>query len=68
MVAKVRGRLAVNKQRSDRYHMERFMLKKVNEERAKSYIVLRSQIGLQLWKIWMQRWKLIVLGKRLERI
>jgi hypothetical protein len=29
--------------------------------------VLRSQIGLQLWKIWTQRWKLIVPGKRLER-
>jgi hypothetical protein len=37
-------------------------------ERVKSNFVLRSQIGLQLWKIWTQRWKLIVPGKRLERI
>jgi hypothetical protein len=30
-VAKVRERLAVNKQRSHRYHMESFNLKKLNE-------------------------------------
>jgi hypothetical protein len=27
---------------------------------VKTNIVLRSQIGLQLWKIWTLRWKLIV--------
>jgi hypothetical protein len=48
VVAKVRERLAVNKQRSQRFHMERFNLKKV-----KSNIMLRSQIGLQVWKIWI---------------
>jgi hypothetical protein len=31
VVAKVRKRLAVNKQRSQRFHMERFNLKKLNE-------------------------------------
>jgi hypothetical protein len=31
MVAKVRERLAVNKQRSHRFHMERFNLKALNE-------------------------------------
>jgi hypothetical protein len=31
VVAKVRERLAVNKQRSLRFHMERFNLKKLNE-------------------------------------
>jgi hypothetical protein len=31
VVAKVRERLAVNKQRSQRFHMERFNLKKLNE-------------------------------------
>jgi hypothetical protein len=30
VVAKFRGRLAVNKQRSDRFHVERFNLKKLN--------------------------------------
>jgi hypothetical protein len=35
VVAKVRQRLAVNKQRSQRFHMERFNLKKINEVEAK---------------------------------
>jgi hypothetical protein len=30
-------------------------------------IVFRFQIGSQLWKIWTQRWKLIVLVKRFFR-
>jgi hypothetical protein len=63
MDAEVRERLAVNKQRSQRSHFERFNLKQLNE--VKSNIMSRSQIGLQLWKFWTQRWKLIVLGKRL---
>jgi hypothetical protein len=33
-----------------------------------SGIMLRSQRGLQLWKIWTLRWKLIVLEKLLKRI
>jgi hypothetical protein len=66
--AKVRERLAVNKQRSHRFHMERFNLKKFNQVQGKSNFVLRPQIGLQLSKIWMQRWKLIVLGKLLQRV
>jgi hypothetical protein len=32
VVAKVRERLAVNKQRSHRFNMERFNLKKLNEQ------------------------------------
>jgi hypothetical protein len=35
MVAKVRGRLTVNKQRLDRFHKERFNLKKLNEVESK---------------------------------
>jgi hypothetical protein len=31
-------------------------------------IMSRSQIGLQLWKIWTLRWILIVVGKLLKRI
>jgi hypothetical protein len=64
----VRERLAVNKQRSQRFDIERFNLKKLNEVEGKSNIVLSSQIGLQIWKIWMQMWKLVVFGKREERI
>jgi hypothetical protein len=68
VVAKVRERLAVNKQISQKFNMERFNLKKLNDVEGKENFVLRSQISLQLWKIWTQRWKLIVPGKRLERI
>jgi hypothetical protein len=50
----------VNKQGSYRFHMESVNLKKLNEVKG---IALQSQIGLQLWKILMQRWKLIVPGK-----
>jgi hypothetical protein len=67
VVAKVRERLAVNKQRSHRFHMERFNLKNF-KDKVKSSIALRSGIGLQLFKIWMLGWILIVLGTRLERI
>jgi hypothetical protein len=35
VVAKVRERLAVNKQKSQRFHMERFNLKKLNEVEGK---------------------------------
>jgi hypothetical protein len=35
--------------------MERFNLKKLNKAKGKE----KSQISLQLWKIWMQKWKLI---------
>jgi hypothetical protein len=35
VVAKVRERLAVNKQRSHRFHMERFNLKKINKVEGK---------------------------------
>jgi hypothetical protein len=43
--------------------MERFNLKKLNELEGEEHIMLRSQIGLQLWKIWTKKWKLIVPGK-----
>jgi hypothetical protein len=38
VVEKVRERLAVNKQRSQRFHMERFNLKKLNEVEGKEQI------------------------------
>jgi hypothetical protein len=61
----IRERLAVNKQESHKFHMDRLNVKKY---RVKRSIVLRSQIGLQLWKIWTLRLKLVLSGKRLERI
>jgi hypothetical protein len=66
VVAKVRERLAVNKQRSQRSDMERFNLKKLNKVGGKEQF--RVEVSNRLWKIWTQRWKLIVPGKRLERI
>jgi hypothetical protein len=57
-VAGIRSKLTVNKQRSHRFDMERFNLKKLNEVEGK---VWRSD--LQVWKIWT----LVVLGRLLER-
>jgi hypothetical protein len=51
VVAKVKERLAVNKQRSHRFHVERLYLTNFKEIEVKSNIVLRSQIGLQFWRI-----------------
>jgi hypothetical protein len=61
-------RLAANKQRSHGIRMERFNLRKLNVEEGKRCIALRSQIGLEHLKVWMLRWKLIVLGKRLQNV
>jgi hypothetical protein len=63
VVAEVKERLAVNQQRSYRLHMERFNLKKLNEVMGKEKYRVDVSIGLQLWKIQMLRWILIVLGK-----
>jgi hypothetical protein len=48
--------------------MERFNLKKLNDVKGQEPIVLRRQIGLQLWKTWTLRWKIIVLGKLIDKI
>jgi hypothetical protein len=61
VVVKLRERLAVNKQRSRRFDMERFNLKKLDKVEGK------EQFHTEVWKIWMQRWKLIAPEKLLER-
>jgi hypothetical protein len=68
VVAKIRERLAANKQRSHRFHTERFNLKNLHEVEYSESILLGSQTGLQLWKIWLLRLKVIVLGKQLESL
>jgi hypothetical protein len=68
VVAKVRERLAVNKQKSHIFHKERFKLKNLNEVEDKKQYHVEVSKGLQLWNIWMQRWKLIVPGKLLQRL
>jgi hypothetical protein len=60
VVAEVRERLAINKQRMHSFHIVRL--------NTKSGIVLRSQIGLQLWKIWTFKRIIIVLVNLLEKI
>jgi hypothetical protein len=52
VVAKVRERLAVNKQRSHRFHMARLNLKKLKEVEGKERYHFEVS-GLQLWNIWM---------------
>jgi hypothetical protein len=68
MVAKARERLAVNKQRSHRFCIERFNFEKLNKLEDKEQFYVEISSNLRLWKIWMLRWKLIVLEKLLERI
>jgi hypothetical protein len=63
VVAKVREQLAVNKQRSHRFHMQRFNLKKLNEVEGKEQYCVEVSNRFAAWMIWTQRWKLIVLGK-----
>jgi hypothetical protein len=64
VVAKIRERLAEKKQRSHIFLMERLNFKRLSEIDDNS-IMLKSHIGLQLWKIWMLRWLLIMPGKHL---
>jgi hypothetical protein len=50
VVAKVRERLAVNKQTTRRVLMERFNLTKLNEEEGKEQYHVESEISSELWK------------------
>jgi hypothetical protein len=43
--------------------MGSFNLKKLNEAEGKDEFRVEVSNRLQLWKIWKQRWKLIVAGK-----
>jgi hypothetical protein len=68
VVAKVRERLAVNKQRSQRFYMQRFNLKKLNKEEGKEQFRVEVSIRFAALEDLTQRWKLKVPVKRLERI
>jgi hypothetical protein len=48
--------------------MERFNLKKLNEVQGKENYCVEVSNRFAALEDWMQRWKLIVLGKRFERI
>jgi hypothetical protein len=69
VVAKVRERLAVNKQRSHRFHMERFNLnKKLNKVEGKEKCCVEVSNRFAALKTWTLKCILIVLGKLLEKI
>jgi hypothetical protein len=66
VLAKIRERLAVNKQESHKFQMERFNLKKLNEVEGKEkYHVEGSNRFAALEEL---RLKLLLSGKQLERI
>jgi hypothetical protein len=68
VIVKVRKRLAVNKQGSQRFDMERFNLKKLNDvERKEQFRVEVSNRFAALEDLDTEV-ELIVPGKRLERI
>jgi hypothetical protein len=58
----------VNKQRSQRLDKERCNLKKLNDIEDKVQFRVEVSNKFAASEDWTQRWKLIVLGKLLERI
>lgn len=68
LVMKVRERLAVSKETMLRFHIERFSFKKLNEIEDKDHYHVEVSKRFQLWKFWMLRWVLLVLGKLLDEI
>jgi hypothetical protein len=68
VVAKVRWRLAVNKQRSHIFQMERFNLKKLNEVEVKGQYHVEGSNRFAALEDWTLKWILIELGKLSERI
>jgi hypothetical protein len=68
VVAKVMERLAVNKQRSHRFHIERFNFKKLNEVEGKEKYHVDISNRFAALEDLDAEVEIIVLGKRLERI
>jgi hypothetical protein len=68
VVGKVTERLAVNRKRRNRFHMERLSLKKLNNIEGKEHNRVEVSRSFADLNIWTQRWILIVLWKLLERI
>jgi hypothetical protein len=66
VVAKVREKPAVNKQKSHRFHVERFNLKKWKEAESKEQYCVEASDKFELWKISTGSWELIVFWKPRE--
>jgi hypothetical protein len=52
VVATCREKLSVRKQAAQKFDMQRFDVKKLNNAEVKKIIRLKSQRGFQLWKTW----------------
>jgi hypothetical protein len=68
VVAKVRERLEVNKQRLHKFHMERFNLKKLNGVEGKEQYRVEASSMFAALKDFDARCKLIVLRKRERKL
>jgi HD superfamily phosphodiesterase len=68
VVAKLRERLALNKQTTHRIHTEKFSLKKLNEVEGREQYRFKISNRFAALEILDTRWILIELGKLLERI
>jgi hypothetical protein len=67
-VAKVGERIAVNKQKSRKFHMKRFNLKKLNEVKGKEQYIVEVSNWCSALEVLVVDVDTIVLGKLLERI
>jgi hypothetical protein len=65
MVVKVRERLAISKQATQKFHMERFSLKKPNKVGGKEQYQVRISNGSQIWKTYKMTRIVVELGKLL---
>jgi hypothetical protein len=65
-MAKVTERLAVNKQRSRRFHTERFNLKKLNEVESKERYRIEVSNRFLALEDFNAEVELVAVGKRLE--
>jgi hypothetical protein len=54
VVAKVRERLAVSKQTTNRFHIERFNLKKLNKVEGNERYRVEISIASQIWKTYAE--------------
>jgi hypothetical protein len=67
VVTEVRQRPSESKQAAQKFAIERFNLKKLNDVGVKS-MRTKLQIDLQLWKTWMMMLTSVGLGKVLQRL
>jgi hypothetical protein len=53
MVEKIKERLPVSKQAAQKYDVERFNLRKLNEQEVRKQYQIEISIGLQLWRTYV---------------